>query len=79
MDYKKFDEQDLNFFLENFDRKRVFYGKEIREDYSHDEMGTIAHYPDILIQVVSTEEVSKVMKYAYDHHLPTVVRGSGTG
>lgn len=79
MEYKKFDEQDLAFVLENIDRKRVFFGKEIHEDYCHDEMGTISHYPDIVIQVVSTEEVSTIMKYAHSHNIPVVVRGSGTG
>lgn len=35
--------------------------------------------PEIMVEVLSTEEVSKVMKYAYDNNIPVVIRGSGTG
>ena len=31
------------------------------------------------MKVVSTEEVSAIMKYAYAQEIPVVVRGSGTG
>lgn len=50
-----------------------------REDYSHDELGTVANYPEVLMRVLSTEEVSAIMKYAYEQNIPVVVRGSGTG
>lgn len=79
MAYKKMNENDIDYLLSLVDRNRILVGDEISEDYSHDEMGTIAHYPDVLIQVVSTEEVSAIMKYAYDNEIPVVVRGSGTG
>ena len=41
---------------------RVFYGDEIEYDYAHDEMPDFGtHAPDVLVEVLSTEEVSKVM------------------
>ena len=58
---------------------RVLSGKEISEDYSHDELGGIEAFPHALIKVETTEEVSAVMKYANEHHIPVVARGSGTG
>lgn len=79
MAYKKIEEKDLAYLMKLVDRNRIFIGEEISEDYSHDELGTIAHYPDVLIQVLSTEEVSEIMKYAYQENIPVVVRGSGTG
>lgn len=79
MAYKKIDEFDIDYLLSLVDRNRIMVGDEISEDYSHDEMGTISHYPDVLIQVISTEEVSAIMKYAYERDIPVVVRGSGTG
>lgn len=35
--------------------------------------------PDIVVQATSAEEVSKVMKYAYENNIPVTPRGSGTG
>ena len=58
---------------------RVYTGKNISEDYSHDELGGISAMPEIMVEVLSTEEVAKVMKYAYDNNIPVVIRGSGTG
>ena len=58
---------------------RVLSGKEISEDYSHDELGGIEAFPHALVKVETTEEVAAVMKYASEHHIPVVARGSGTG
>lgn len=80
MEYKKINNKDIEYLRSLVDETRFFVGKdEISEDYSHDELGTVSHYPDILVQVTSTEEVSEIMKYAYKENIPTVVRGSGTG
>lgn len=67
-------------FLETItDSSRIWTGEAIGEDYSHDELGGVSGYPDILIKVQSTEEVSAIMKYAYEQEIPVVVRGAGTG
>ena len=58
---------------------RVFDGRQINEDYYHDELGTAFGVPDVLVKVLSTEEVSEVMAYAFGRTIPVVVRGSGTG
>ena len=59
---------------------RVFYGDEIEYDYAHDEMPDFGiHAPDVLVEVLSTEEVSKVMRYAHEHCIPVTPRGAGTG
>ncbi|GAB6169864.1 FAD-binding oxidoreductase [Clostridium carnis] len=80
MNYKKIDKSDIK-YIESIinDNERVFYGENINEDYSHDELGAIKKMPDIVVQVLSTEEVSKVMKYAYEKDIPVTPRGSGTG
>jgi len=57
----------------------VLVGSEISEDYGHDELGGIVSMPEVLVRVSSTEEVSKVMKLAYERCIPVTVRGSGTG
>ena len=57
----------------------VVYGDDINEDYAHDELGGIEKMPEVLVRVISTEQVSKIMKHAYERTIPVTVRGSGTG
>lgn len=80
MTYKKVDEKDIEFLLSVCGENRVFVGKEeINEDFSHDELAGIHKYPEVLVEAASTEEVSKIMKYAYDNNIPVIPRGQGTG
>jgi len=76
--YKKFTAKDREYLETIIPRDRLLFGGEISSDYSHDELGGISAMPDALVFVLSTEEVSAVMKYAYRENLPVVVRGSGT-
>ncbi|WP_446899599.1 FAD-binding oxidoreductase [Clostridium sp. LBM24168] len=77
--YKKLDDNDIKFLVDLLGQDRVFTGKDINDDYSHDELGGVSKYPDALVEVLSTEEVSKIMAYAYENNIPVVARGSGTG
>ncbi|MCG4580157.1 FAD-binding oxidoreductase [Clostridium cochlearium] len=77
--YKKIENKDIEYLNSILGKDRVFVGKEINEDFSHDELGGIEKKPDVLVEVITTEEVSKIMKYAYENNIPVVPRGSGTG
>ncbi len=77
--YNRITAQDVEALKRLTDSSRVFTGEEISEDYSHDELGGTPHYPEVLINAMSTEEVAAVMKYANEHRIPVVARGSGTG
>lgn len=79
MEYKKIDQTDLSFLRNLLGSDRVYVGNDISDDYSHDELGGISKMPDVMVEVLSTEEVSEIMKHAYANHIPVVVRGSGTG
>lgn len=79
MPYHKIGEADISFLKQLVSPDRFLSGSGINEDYSHDELGGVSHFPDVLIQVLTTEEVSAVMKYAHEKVIPVVVRGSGTG
>jgi len=83
MAYKKMDAKDLEFFKSVLnDPKRVLVGDQINPDYSHDEIdcvGVEEKFPDVVLRVLSTEEVSKIMKYCNDNLIPVVVRAAGTG
>lgn len=66
--------------LEKISPGRVMTGADINPDYARDEMpiyGT--HMPDASIDVLSTEEISAVMKVCNAHRIPVTVRGAGTG
>jgi glycolate oxidase len=77
--YKKLEEEDIKFLIELLGEDRVYTGEAINEDYSHDELGGISKMPDVLVDVLTTEEVSKIMAYANESSIPVVARGSGTG
>ncbi|AVQ37977.1 2-hydroxy-acid oxidase [Clostridium botulinum] len=79
MEYKKLDVKDIEFLKSVVGKERVYTGEDINEDYSHDELGGISKIPDAMVEVLSTEEVSKIMAYAYKNNIPVVARGSGTG
>ena len=76
--YKKIDENDINYLRSFLPKERILTGDEISNDYAHDELGGIESLPEVLIYPLSTEEVSEIMRYAYEHDIPVVARGSGT-
>ena len=76
--YKKIDNNDIDYLKSFIPCERILVGNEISHDFAHDELGGAESMPEVLIYVLSTEEVSKIMKYAYDNEIPVVARGSGT-
>ena len=80
MSYKKFDEADLAVIKDIInDPERVLYKDQINEEYSHDELSGTSSYPDVVVKAVSAEEISQIMKYAYNNNIPVTPRGAGTG
>ena len=79
MSYKKFDDNDLKFLRDLCGDERVTARDDIGEDYCHDELGGTRARPDVHVKAMSTEEISKIMKYAFEKAIPVTVRGSGTG
>ncbi len=71
---------DVRYLTELYGTNRII-SENISPDYSHDELsGTEAvGYPDVIVFPLSTEDVAKTMKFAYDNDIPIVARGSGTG
>ena len=79
MEYKQVTEEDLAVLAGFVDRERLLFGAEINEEYSHDELASERVYPSLVARVTSTEEVSKLMAYANEHHIAVTPRGAGTG
>jgi len=80
MELKKITAKDIATLREILSPDRVFFGQEIKDDFSQDEMPEYGKYmPEAVCEALDTEDVSKVMKYAFDHDIPVIPRGAGTG
>lgn len=77
--YNKVTAEDIKTLKNIVGDEYVTVGGDISADYGHDELGGIEHMPEVLVKVCSTEEVSGVMKLAWERNIPVTVRGSGTG
>lgn len=77
--YNKLTVEDINKLKQMVGDDNCLCGDEINEDYGHDELGGIEKMPDCLVRVQTTEEISEIMKLAYEKNIPVTVRGSGTG
>lgn len=77
--YNKITPDDLLKLKSISGEMNVIFGDDINSDYAHDELGGIEKMPEVLVRVHTTEEISAIMKYAYERTVPVTVRGSGTG
>ena len=64
--YNKMTEKDFDALRAITAPSRVLVGEDISRDYYHDELGGIERAPEVLVRVHETEEVSKIMKLAYE-------------
>ncbi len=77
--YNKVNSDDILKLKRISGEMNVIYGDDINPDYAHDELGGVEKMPEVLVRVHTTEEISEIMKYAYERTIPVTVRGSGTG
>lgn len=77
--YNPVQDADIAYFQSFIPSDRLFCRGEILDDYFHDELSGTESAPELLIFAMSTEEVSRIMQYAYAHSIPVTARGSGTG
>ncbi len=80
MPYNKANDNDIKNLIDIAGKGHVFWGEEIHEDYTHDEMMEYGCFsPDAVVEATSTKQVSEIMKYCHMRHIPVTPRGSGTG
>ncbi|MCF0135680.1 MAG: FAD-binding oxidoreductase [Lachnospiraceae bacterium] len=77
--YNKVTPADLAYLKSLIPESRIQVGDEILSDYAHDELSGTENYPEVLVFVTSTQEVSAILKYANEKHIPVTTRGAGTG
>lgn len=76
--YKTIDSADLSFFR-SFLNERCLDSIEIRKEYGHDETEDLQFLPDVVLKPISTEEISKIMKYCYENNIVVTPSGARTG
>lgn len=77
--YNKLTVDDIKKLTDIVGQDNIFVGEDISPDYAHDELGTVENMPEVLVRASKTEEVSEIMKLAWEKVIPVTVRGSGTG
>ena len=77
--YNPVTEQDIAALQAICGEANVLCGDAVNPDYAHDELGDVARMPEVLVRVRSTQEVSAVMRLAWERSIPVTVRSSGTG
>ncbi len=78
--YKKMTEEDFAYIRSVTSEDRVWVGDEIAREFYRDEMPEYGVFPpELYVEVENRDEVSAIMKYAYENNIPVVCRGAGTG
>ena len=79
MKYKMIDENDIAFLQDVCGEDRVIRAAELSEDFYHDEMPGQYAAPEVMVYGMNSTEVSLIMHYANQKHIPVTPRGQGTG
>ena len=79
MKYGAFGAEDLKFLRDLCGDERVTPRDAIGDDFCHDELGGAFARPDVRVQALTVEEISRIMRHAFERSIPVTVRGSGTG
>jgi glycolate oxidase len=79
MPFKKIAVEDIQFFKGILGEQFVFTDAETLDIAASDETEDLHYLPEVVLRPGSINEVSGVMKYCYEHHIPVTPRGAGTG
>lgn len=77
--YNRLNKEHIKILQDIVGEKHLFERDQIEEDFSHDELQTVAQYPDVHLYVSNSKQVQDIMIFANEHLIPVTVRGSGTG
>jgi len=78
MKFNKVDEKIIEKLKKIVGAENVILDKDALENYAHDETPLYKAMPETAVKPISTEEVSKIMKLAYENNIPVTPRGGGT-
>ncbi|KAF0224586.1 MAG: glcD [Erysipelotrichaceae bacterium] len=76
--YKNIDQNDIEFLTQLLGKDRVL--TTLPDGFNRDEMPIYGEgNGEVAVYVLTTQEVSAILKYANTHHIAVTTRGSGTG
>ena len=78
MHYGTVDETIITQLRDIVGASNVITGTEALEEYAHDETPLYSAIPDVAVKPTSTDQVSNVVKLAFEHCIPVTPRGGGT-
>ncbi len=78
MHYNKVDKKIIENLKNIVGEENVIVDKDALENYSHDETPLYKSMPEAAVKPHLTEEVSQIMKLAYDNNIPVTPRAGGT-
>jgi len=79
MEYTKVTDTDISFFNNLLGAEYVMVNTEAIEKYSRDETDGVAFPPDVVLKPADTAQISAIMKYCNEKHIPVSPRAAGTG
>lgn len=78
-DYQEITVEDYSALQQIIAKERIIFQSEELQNFASDHTENLVFIPEIVVQVQSTEEVSKVLAYCNRSAIPVTVRGAGTG
>lgn len=79
MNQSLFSSDAITFFKSLISSDRVLVDDENLRRCASDETEDFVFLPEVVLQPISTEEVSAILKYCNEHHIIVTPRGAGTG
>lgn len=79
MSYKKITAEDIAWFKTVVGEEYVYTDEASIEKYSRDETDGVKFPPEVVIKPITTQEVSAIMRYCNEQHIPVSPRAAGTG
>ena len=77
--YNKISKSILKEILFLFGKENVFIDQESLINYGHDETENLSYPPEILVKPKDADQVSKIMKLAFENSIPITPIGARTG
>jgi glycolate oxidase len=60
-------------------KEKLFYDRQVLEEYSHDYTEDLKFYPEVVFKPGSPEEIQHLVKWCSANNIPITPRGAGTG
>lgn len=77
--YHKITSEDIKFFQSITDAQAVLVDDESRTSYGKDETEDLCFPPEVVVKPKNTEEVSVILRYCNEQHIPVTPIGGRTG